>query len=96
MALSCTMTYEGPSRDANGPRPRFQYLVTANPGPKSGTASAEIISLSDAKARGEAQRCANVVSVCTGGPQGALDEAERQLDAKHPGLRKTVSEPRAA
>lgn len=94
MALHCTMTYHGPIPDNGDPQPWFHYLVVAKPGPKAGTGSATIMSLSNARKEREAQGKSRVVSATSGGPEGALAEAERFLDAKHPGLSKIVSDPR--
>ncbi len=94
MVLHCTMTYHGPIPDDGEPQPWFHYLVVSKPGPNAGAGSATIMSLSDARTERAAQGKSNVVSATSGGPQGALAEAERFLDAKHPGLRKIVSDPR--
>ena len=96
MALHCTMTYQGNDEDASGmPNPWFHYLVLASPGAKTGSGTASIISLSEARAKGIAQGPSHTIIAKTGGPEAAIKLAEEFLDKEHPDLKKITTDPKA-
>lgn len=87
MTLHCTMTYYGREADSQGiPKPWHHYLVVAD------SRGASIISLSEIRATGAAQKESHAVSAEDGGAEAALAMAEKYLDEQHPGLRKWISQ----
>ncbi len=92
MAIHSTMTYHGDNNDPNGmPDPWFHYLVVASPGPKPGSGTASIVSLSEARAKAIGQGPSHTIIAKEGGPEAALKMAEQFLDDEHAGLKKIVS-----
>lgn len=95
MFLQCTMTYHGTQEKDNGmPEPWFHYLVVASPGPKAGSGTASIVSLSEARAKGIAQGPSHTIIAKEGGAEAALQLAEAFLDKEHLGLKKIVTDPK--
>lgn len=93
IALHQTLTYYGKEESLQGkPRLLDHYLVVAKPGPEPGSGAATITSLSERRAGGAAQEPFHTVIAQSGGPEAALAKAEKYLDARHPGSKKTVGE----
>ena len=86
-----TFGYRGQEAETNGrTSPLYHYLVVAKPGTTPGSAFASVISLSEARAMGVAQRPSQDFHVEAGGPAAALECAEHFLDAQHTGLMKII------
>jgi len=86
------MTYYG--EEGTGPdlpRTWYHYLVVAGPGPRPDTGVASILTLSEARAEAMTRGPSHTIFANEGGPERALEMAERFLDHHHPGLKKINS-----